>query len=404
MRTVLSSDAGSNLFVSPLKDVGPDVPQEQSSSKSEAICSSKPSLGTVDRRGAWIVAHLQRILLPTSAVVFVLHWHLMPSDPYTVGKAMAQRRFSLGGGMGEMVAAPLSAVAIAAEVAEVVAKSAQSGGAQLFDPSAVSPTPFVPDARASEATARIDRPLPIHAKGSATPTSGSVRRLSDITALILAGETESANPLRLPGTPLEAVAEGGGVGDAFASTARMCRVGALPAAAAEAVNHEAPVLVGSRHSSHSDASGATDVCGGVLQAQPLEQFAHGSRTAVAIHDVRGDGDRGSYASSKQSYGGKLQDKVRRVLSSGVGSLIPGLRLLRWVALLVTLLTIALGISLGAFIYSSLGAYSTTLSIVSESSRAMIAMLDANRNMRSLLFCNLVSCVRGLSAGCCEVVP
>lgn len=385
----LSSDAGCFLFVSPLVNV--DLAPQQLP-------------GTAERSGggAWIVAHLQRIVLPTSAVVFVLHWHFMPTDPYSVGKAMAQRRKSLGGGLTMADAAdttilPPKAAAVAAGLAaegERASSSELSTGAQRCDPDAVSPTPMLTEATNLTASARVDRPLPVRAANHA---SGHL--ISGVSAHFFSGEVASSNPLRLPGTPLDGM---------DADSASSATVGAFPslrgaqalpvtssAVVAEIAN-QTPVCVCSRQSSSSEGSASEasggDGGGGVSRPKSVVQLRRGSgsRTAVTFNEAKGDGDRGSYASSKQSHGAKLQDKVRRVLGFGVGSLIPGLRLLQWVALLVALLTIGLGIGLGVFIYSSLGTYAATLAVVSESSLAMVKMVDANRNMRTLLFCNLVS--------------
>jgi hypothetical protein len=102
----------------------------------------------------------------------------------------------------------------------------------------------------------------------------------------------------------------------------------------------------------------------------------------------GPDDRGSYASSRQTHGGRLQDKVRRVLGHGEGNLMPGLRLLRWVALIIALLTVGLGIGLGVFVINALEQYARTLESVSTASLALTSVINIERGLRSRYLCHL----------------
>jgi len=74
-----------------------------------------------------------------------------------------------------------------------------------------------------------------------------------------------------------------------------------------------------------------------------------------LKDGGRDGDQHSYASSTAG-GSKMQDRVRRVVEAGTGSLLPSLRLLRWSAMLLTALTIALSVGMAVVSYHSASFY------------------------------------------------
>jgi len=65
-------------------------------------------------------------------------------------------------------------------------------------------------------------------------------------------------------------------------------------------------------------------------------------TLAAARRAGRDDDKNSFVSTTAT-GAKMQDKVRRVIEFGTGSLLPSLRLLRWSALFLAALSIALSV-------------------------------------------------------------
>ena len=66
----------------------------------------------------------------------------------------------------------------------------------------------------------------------------------------------------------------------------------------------------------------------------------------------GENDRGSYASSHVTHGVRLQERVRRVIGVGTGTLMPGLSILLRISVAMAILVIALAITMTAFIHTT----------------------------------------------------
>lgn len=247
----------------------------------------------------------------------------MPLDSYTIARAVARRRVALG---ETAAAAPVEPLSYNGDHGPRPTSSLSAAGLR-GDPGAMSPTPLVPDAIV----------LPSHdvVKVRATRLPAGCSTTNRQAGLISEPSADDAdeasiarntNPLLLPGTPqifeADALQQGHTRrGDALSAPA-------LAAATVPERAGESLVRIGSRDSDGSSEAGddskLAEDGAGVGKPYQLDSgpTPSPSRTAIVIDDIAlkatrssvvgprdGDGDRGSYSSSKMSHGGRLQDKV-----------------------------------------------------------------------------------------------
>ena len=371
VQAALAAEAGTTMLVIPPRDFSGETGAEAVS------------------EGVWIHAHLQPIALPNETTVFVLHWHHMPTDAYTLGVAAARRRNSVNAGPAAVAAVaeapfeqlkPATSLAIGGTASEgasqapiadanlqAIAPQEQSRrrSALPFGLESSAATDHVAPDPMMEPPGFVQRADPLsapHGISAVAQSSAAVAVCSNdlvtdtaLSAPLILGERAAALQSRRRSTLLEPMA---------AARPSLVDVSLNPAGVKTLVPLSRIVVSPGRgmlddvgESPGRDAGGnggnlppATSVAmpepemtttgEGVGRVRSSEKHEPQRRKAVPRESV---GDGNASLSSSAMGSNKRQERVRRVLAAGSGQLLPSLRLLRRVAVLIVLLSVALSI-------------------------------------------------------------
>ena len=317
----LLSDAGSMIFV-------------RRAQSSEAATADA---GCGVNAGLWVQGHLQKMILPGGHVTYVLHWHRMSSDAYTVGKAEERRRMSLSRAastLGMTSALPIITVS-------------EPGAAFHSDIAAIVNDPQVAVPSAAGGIAVDATHLPVVAPTRASPITVASRAVTAAASSPTAGRESFC----LDPSPSQ----------------RRLSVSTRGSAALLSVT-------------------AKDVSLKFGVSKKSSKGFLGSSTHGGVRTSAGD-DRSSAASSVVN-GGRLQRRVREILrSDGKTALLPGLVVLRLVGIFIGVIAAAMAISMTAFACVALDSLYGRLSNAAAASAALDNLVEINLQIDALVFCS-----------------
>jgi hypothetical protein len=364
---------------------------------------TNPASAAAPADGRFVHAHLQTVSLPGSDVVHIIHWHHVSSAASAIaagivtaglGVASAHSEDEGGGDGGADDAASAAAAAggdgdgAPGTARSTAVASARSGSGQSARRRGGNSSPALLEIggadeikSAPSATAAAADML-VLAAASAAPALDVSTHLADAAApahdsrIVAAQQQQQQRPgfsSRKEPAPAPISRRGQTPGasarrgvlkqpnplrhesreDLFA--AATAAAAAAVAAAASSESSESALVASAANPAMQQQGGLSErkrptTGGNVVQRQV-------SRGSAAVVGVKGAGgtkgaaaggevqERGSYASSRNTHGARLQDRVRRVLSFGVGNLMPDLTLLKVVGSLLFIAILVLSIAM-----------------------------------------------------------